>query len=129
MEYLQKSFTMKQILHWRLHWLYCDVSNLIDKIKHDAPNYNGGNTKERIEGYAQSMQDIYTKMRNVVWETSTMIDCDYYHSDVTKEMKAMDKYVELMETIDIARLLIKECMDKQLSIDKNNLDEALKINI
>lgn len=111
MKYLNKQTTYAEILSWKLHWLYCDLS-------HSEEQRNLNNKEYSINEAIQLLKRSRQNFNRLLWEIKTIVDSDS-EQDILYELKDTEKYIQYVTEYNFI-------VNRIIEIYKQNQDNSLK---
>lgn len=105
---LATQLNLGDVLHWRLHWLTCDLQDL--QTKAEASNVRPKRMRvsdEEQTSLVDELAAIASAFQRVHWETKTMLRLDY-EDEVTPLFAHVPKYAEFCEQLKKTRAAIEK---------------------
>jgi hypothetical protein len=112
MRYLNKQTTYAEILSWKLHWLYCDLS-------HSKEKENLSQKENSINDAIQLLHRSKQNFNRLLWDIKTIVDADS-EQDILAELKGTEKYIKYENEYN-------SIVGKILKLYRKNQDSHFKV--
>ena len=121
MNYLDKTITIKSIIEWKLHWLYCDIA-------HSKEKENLTQKESSINAAIQLLQQSHNKFYTLLWEMKIIADADC-RQDIQNELKSLEKYIQYENEYNALRgkilELYRKSQDTQFKVVSGSINDLL----
>lgn len=116
---IESPITYTDVLKWRIHWLYCSLDKLYDRL-------NTQYDKQPLSEFVELFTDIScNKYQQILWEVSTMMGDDTCGSEVHKQVKELDAYKRFIETYGLVKARLRQMYDNEAEAAKDMLEQKL----